>query len=274
MHSTSSARRTGFTGYPPSCSGTPEPEGCTAKAVWRAPELAAPVAGGAESCGEQNAPPGRRSAGRERPSPADASAACMPFALRHRSGTTASSSAYSRPQHGRMQRRWRTSIRARNAARIGRRSPVWASRDWIRRQQNLIIHGATGVGKTWIACAPAGQACRLDIPVLFYRASELCSTIRDRAHEGALPKLKLALAKPSLLLLDDLGLGEIDTLAGSSFWNWWTGASAPGLCSSRASTRLRSSRASSRTRPLPTRCSTASCTRRTGSVSRASRCAR
>ncbi|MDR7299510.1 DNA replication protein DnaC [Pelomonas aquatica] len=86
--------------------------------------------------------------------------------------------------------------------------------DWIRRQQNLIIHGATGVGKTWLACALAGQACRLDIPVLFYRASELCSTIRDRAHEGALPKLKLALAKPSLLVLDDLGLGEIDTLAG------------------------------------------------------------
>lgn len=86
--------------------------------------------------------------------------------------------------------------------------------DWIRRQQNLIIQGATGVGKTWLACAFAGQACRLDIPVLFFRASELCSTIRDRAHEGALPKLKLALAKPSLLVLDDLGLGEIDTLSG------------------------------------------------------------
>lgn len=86
--------------------------------------------------------------------------------------------------------------------------------DWIRRQQNLIIQGATGVGKTWLACALAGQACRLDIPVMFFRASDLCSTIRDRAHEGALPKLKIALAKPSLLVLDDLGLGEIDTLAG------------------------------------------------------------
>lgn len=66
--------------------------------------------------------------------------------------------------------------------------------DWIRLQQNLIIQGATGVGKTWLACALAGQACRVDIPVLFFRASELCSTIRDRAHEGALPKLKLTLA--------------------------------------------------------------------------------
>lgn len=89
-----------------------------------------------------------------------------------------------------------------------------ANCDWIRRQQNLIIQGATGVGKTWLACALAGQACRLDIPVLFFRTSELCSTIRDRAHEGALPKLKLTLAKPSLLVLDDLGLGEIDMLSG------------------------------------------------------------
>lgn len=85
--------------------------------------------------------------------------------------------------------------------------------DWIRRQQNLIIQGATGVGKTWLACALAGQACRLNIPVLFFRASELYTTIRDRAHEGALPKLKLALAKPSLLVLDDFGIGEIDPLS-------------------------------------------------------------
>ncbi len=45
--------------------------------------------------------------------------------------------------------------------------------DWIRRQQNLIVHGATGVGKTWLACALAGQACRLDISALFFRASAL-----------------------------------------------------------------------------------------------------
>ena len=86
--------------------------------------------------------------------------------------------------------------------------------DWIRRQQNLIIQGATGVGKTWLASALAAQACRLNIPTMFFRTSELCSTIRDRAHEGTLAKFKLALAKPSLLVLDDLGLGEIDVLAG------------------------------------------------------------
>ena len=54
-----------------------------------------------------------------------------------------------------------------------------ASCDWIRRQQNLIIQGATGVGKTWLACAIGQQACRLKMPVLFYRASDLYGTITE-----------------------------------------------------------------------------------------------
>lgn len=85
-----------------------------------------------------------------------------------------------------------------------------ATCDWIRRQQNLIIHGATGVGKTWLACAIGRQACRLKIPVVFYRASDLYSAIADAALDGSLPTLKMALSKPSLLILDDLGLGEIN----------------------------------------------------------------
>jgi DNA replication protein DnaC len=35
-----------------------------------------------------------------------------------------------------------------------------AGGEWIRRSQNLLITGATGSGKTWLACALAQQACR------------------------------------------------------------------------------------------------------------------
>lgn len=35
-----------------------------------------------------------------------------------------------------------------------------ATGGWIRRAQNLLITGATGSGKTWIACALAQQTCR------------------------------------------------------------------------------------------------------------------
>ena len=84
---------------------------------------------------------------------------------------------------------------------------------WIRHQQNLIIVGATGVGKTWLACAFGHQACRLKIPAAFYRASDLFSSIGEATHDGSLPKLRLALSKPSLLILDDFGIGEMSSTA-------------------------------------------------------------
>lgn len=81
--------------------------------------------------------------------------------------------------------------------------------DWIRRQQNLIILGATGAGKTWLACAFANQACRSKFVVKFYKASDLFSDINIAMLDGSLPKLKLALSKPNLLMIDDLGVGEM-----------------------------------------------------------------
>ncbi|MFD2454050.1 IS21-like element helper ATPase IstB [Ideonella paludis] len=84
-----------------------------------------------------------------------------------------------------------------------------ATCDWMRRQQNLIILGATGVGKTWLACAFANQACRSKLTVKFSRASELIAEIATASLDGSLPKLKLALAKPTLLVIDDLGLGQM-----------------------------------------------------------------
>jgi DNA replication protein DnaC len=83
--------------------------------------------------------------------------------------------------------------------------------NWARKQQNVAILGPTGVGKTWLACAFATQACRLRLQVLFYRACDLFSEIGIAAHDGSLPKLKLQLAKPSLLVLDDFGIGEMST---------------------------------------------------------------
>jgi len=84
-----------------------------------------------------------------------------------------------------------------------------ASCEWIRQQLNLIIIGATGVGKTWLACAFGNQACRMKMSVAFYRVSHLCEKIAMATLDGSLPKLKTELIKPKLLVLDDFGIGEI-----------------------------------------------------------------
>lgn len=84
---------------------------------------------------------------------------------------------------------------------------------WIQRQQNLIVVGPTGVGKTWLACALATQACRQGMKATFHRASDLYGTIADALLEGTLPKLKATLAVPNLLILDDFGIGDMTPTA-------------------------------------------------------------
>jgi len=40
-----------------------------------------------------------------------------------------------------------------------------ADSDWIKKAQNVIILGPTGVGKTYLACAIANNACRSSHPL-------------------------------------------------------------------------------------------------------------
>lgn len=41
-----------------------------------------------------------------------------------------------------------------------------ATGDWMRHKQNLILTGATGTGKSWLACAFGQLACRQGIGAL------------------------------------------------------------------------------------------------------------
>jgi len=77
---------------------------------------------------------------------------------------------------------------------------------WLQQKQNLIITGASGVGKSWLACAFGFQACRQGINVRHYRLSRLLESIRIAHADGSYPKLMKQLEKTELLLLDDFGI--------------------------------------------------------------------
>ena len=67
-------------------------------------------------------------------------------------------------------------------------TPTPTTTRWLalRHQQNLVIVGATGVGKTWLACVLGAQACRLNIPTVCCHASGVITKHRYMHQSGAL----------------------------------------------------------------------------------------
>ena len=80
---------------------------------------------------------------------------------------------------------------------------------WIEEHQNLIVTGATGVGKTFIACALAQQACRKGYRALYRRAPRLFDELALAQADGSYVRLLGRIARTDLLILDDWGLVAI-----------------------------------------------------------------
>lgn len=78
--------------------------------------------------------------------------------------------------------------------------------EWIRQHLNLLITGPSGVGKSWIACALAHQACRNGYTVLYKRLPRLLEELALARADGSYSKCLQQLARVDLLVLDDWGL--------------------------------------------------------------------
>lgn len=88
-----------------------------------------------------------------------------------------------------------------------------ATGQWIRQGLNLLILGPTGVGKTWIACALAQQACRQGFTTRYLRATRLFEDLQLAHADGRFPKLMAGYARTDLIVLDDWGLASLDAPA-------------------------------------------------------------
>jgi DNA replication protein DnaC len=82
--------------------------------------------------------------------------------------------------------------------------------NWIERGETVLLSGATGVGKTWAACALAQHACRGGHSALHLRVPRLPEDLRVLTASGGLGKWLLQLARVDVLLLDDWGVGPLD----------------------------------------------------------------
>jgi DNA replication protein DnaC len=82
--------------------------------------------------------------------------------------------------------------------------------DYLRQHHNLIIAGATGVGKTFLACALADKACRDGFSARYYRLPRLSFELALARADGSYLKLLSGLAKADLLILDDWGIAALE----------------------------------------------------------------
>lgn len=85
--------------------------------------------------------------------------------------------------------------------------------DWIRQGQSLLLTGATGVGKTWLACAFAQHACRQGFSALYLRVPRLAEMLRIAHADGSFGRSLSQLARIDVLILDDWGLTPLDQTA-------------------------------------------------------------
>lgn len=84
-----------------------------------------------------------------------------------------------------------------------------AGGDWLRSAHNVLITGATGVGKTWLACALAHQAARTGFSALYVRAPRLLEELRIAHGDGSFSRRLAQLARIDLLALDDFAIAPI-----------------------------------------------------------------
>jgi DNA replication protein DnaC len=77
---------------------------------------------------------------------------------------------------------------------------------YMDRGENILITGATGCGKSYLACALGHQACMLGYRTLYYNLNRLTEQIALAKTDGTLIRWLNRMKKAKLIILDDFGL--------------------------------------------------------------------
>ncbi|MGV8103384.1 MAG: IS21-like element helper ATPase IstB [Mesotoga sp.] len=82
--------------------------------------------------------------------------------------------------------------------------------EFIDREENLILYGPVGTGKTHLATAIGVQACSQEKKVRFFRTVTLVNELIQAKEEGKLDRLLKQLNKLDLLICDEWGYIPLD----------------------------------------------------------------
>ena len=82
--------------------------------------------------------------------------------------------------------------------------------EWLKKAENILITGPTGVGKSFIACALGNQAVFKGFKVLYFNSVKMFSKLKYAKADGTYDKELKKIQKQNLLIIDDFGLHPID----------------------------------------------------------------
>lgn len=80
---------------------------------------------------------------------------------------------------------------------------------YLQQGENLLITGATGCGKSYLACALGHQACMLEYKTTYFNMNRLIEKVTLAKLDGSYIKLLNHLERQTLIILDDFGLQNI-----------------------------------------------------------------
>lgn len=80
---------------------------------------------------------------------------------------------------------------------------------WVHEHHSVLITGATGVGKSFVACALAHLACRHGFRALYRRCSRLFDELTLARADGTYARLLARFARVDVLVIDDFGLAPL-----------------------------------------------------------------
>lgn len=88
-----------------------------------------------------------------------------------------------------------------------------ATLDFLKRSENIIITGASGVGKSFIAQALGYKSCFEGHKVMYSNTARLFAKLKLSKADGTYIRELQKLQKVNLLILDDFGLHAFDNIA-------------------------------------------------------------
>lgn len=85
-----------------------------------------------------------------------------------------------------------------------------ATLDFIKKSENIVITGPTGIGKSWLAQALGMHACHTLYKTLYFNTARFMDEIKLTRLQGNYVSFLKKIQNTQLLILDDFGLSPFD----------------------------------------------------------------